>query len=558
MPSPSSLVHFALRRPSLALLSVAALLALPMGAFGQETPAPPVRPPVSSPSEAIDYYLDAALKSTGATPAAEASPEVLLRRTTLDLVGRVPTPYERRVYLADPSPHRRQHMVERLMASPEYVEHQADAYNDLLMGFNNGSLHAYLKTALAQNRPWDGIFQDLVLSQEKNAAPFLKSRVKDHDKLTNDVSVIFFGLNISCAKCHTHPFVTDWTQDRFYGMKSFFNRTFEHGDWVGEQSFGNVDFKTPAGESKTAALMFFTGALIDEPESKPLDNKAKKAWKAKLEQLKKKKEPAPAPSFSRRAALIDVALRSENQPFLARAIVNQLWKRHFGTGLVDPVDQMHPENPPVLPELLDWLSQDMIREGFDLRRLTQAIVMSEAYGRSSSWEPPSEDVARPSRHLFAVAELRPLTPMQYAMSLRIGATRPEYFEAKNEQEHSQKVLQLRNSAKGLARNFDPVVGDDFQISVTEALWMSNSKQAADQLLQDRKESIIQHLAELDSPQAQAEAAHLQVVGVPGPPSAIATIVDFLETGPDDEQARRQRLTHVTWSLLSSAGCRFNY
>ena len=91
-------------------------------------------------------------------------------------------------------------------------------------------------------------FRELMLPddsdpRQKGAAEYLRARVTDHDRLTNDVSVAFFGVNVSCAQCHDHPHVADWKQDRFYGMKSFFARSFEAGGTVGERGVGLLKFK---------------------------------------------------------------------------------------------------------------------------------------------------------------------------------------------------------------------------------------------------------------------------------------------------------------------------
>src|SRR5438876_884101 len=74
----------------------------------------------------------------------------------------------------------------------------------------------------------------------KGSSEFIKARVSDIDRLTNDVSVLFFGVNVSCAQCHDHPLVNAWKQDHFYGMKSFFARTFDNGGFLAEREFGPV------------------------------------------------------------------------------------------------------------------------------------------------------------------------------------------------------------------------------------------------------------------------------------------------------------------------------
>src|SRR5262249_47484251 len=162
-------------------------------------------------------------------------------RLTLDLVGRIPTVSETQSYLASTEPDKRSKLVDRLMASPGFVRHQATELDVLLMqGTRRGTLREYLLSAVAENRPWDQIFRELLLADEKDpkrkgVSEFVRQRLRDPDKLTTEVSTLFFGVNISCAKCHDHPKVPDWKQDHFYGMKSFFNRTFDNGGFVAER-----------------------------------------------------------------------------------------------------------------------------------------------------------------------------------------------------------------------------------------------------------------------------------------------------------------------------------
>ena len=107
----------------------------------------------------------------------------------------------------------------------------------------------YLEKAFADNRSWDKVFEEIILARSdteavKGAEKFYRNRIGDLDRLTNDVSVNFFGVNVSCAQCHDHPEVPSWKQDHYYGMKSFFNRTFENGNHIGERDYGQVSFKT--------------------------------------------------------------------------------------------------------------------------------------------------------------------------------------------------------------------------------------------------------------------------------------------------------------------------
>src|SRR5262249_51821163 len=152
-------------------------------------------------------------------------------RLTLDLNGRVPTAGEVQAYLADTAPDKRARLVDRLLASPAFVRHQAVEFETLLMasdgdggkrGRSGGTaMRDYLQAAFAENRPWDQVFRDVMMPDDadpkkKGAGEFLRTRVKDLDRLTADVSSVFFGVNISCAQCHDHPKVDDWKQDHFY------------------------------------------------------------------------------------------------------------------------------------------------------------------------------------------------------------------------------------------------------------------------------------------------------------------------------------------------------
>ena len=255
-------------------------------------------PPDQPVEEAIDHYIDAQLTAAGVSAAPQASDVQLLRRTTLDLAGRIPTVAEAQAYAAASDPQKRMQLVDRLLASPAFARHQVDQFDTLLMAGTGGNLRAYLTQAFQENRPWDQMFRELMLGREddpeqKGAIQFVSRRAKDLDKLTNDVSVLFFGVNISCAQCHDHPLVADWTQDHFYGMKSFFARTFDHGDLVGERDYGALSYKTKSGENRNASLMFLDGQKVSEPEAAEPSDEAKKDEKKRLEELKKDKKPPP-------------------------------------------------------------------------------------------------------------------------------------------------------------------------------------------------------------------------------------------------------------------------
>lgn len=506
-------------------------------------------------AEVVDHYIGLKLQALQIEPAPPATDANQVCRLTLDLVGRIPTAAEAKTYLESMETDKRQTLVDRLVASEAFARHQANEFDAFLMEGMNASLRDYLLTAFKESRGWNDIFRDVLIADQasaaKSAAEFLKRRVGDTDKLANDVSVMFFGVNVSCAKCHDHPLVPEWTQDHFYGMKSFFARTFDNGDFLGEHDYGVVKYKTVAGEEKTARPMFLSGTVVDEPESVEPSNEEKKKEKEQLEQLKKDKQPPPPPKFSRRAKLAEISLKVPENEYFSKAIVNRLWHRLFGRGLVMPIDQMHPENAPSHPLLMEWLARDLVDHNYDLTRLVRGLVLSDAYARSSLWKSGE----RPAPDLFAVAAVRPLTPFQYAASLRLASSSPARFSGDlAEAEVASRLESLENSARGLANRFDQP-GEDFQVSVTEALLLSNSEQVTNELLRDAGDTLVGTLKEMADPQAVVELAVWNVLSRPPSDDEREILVDFYTSHGEDRLKASQQLV---WALLTSSELRFNY
>ena len=534
-----------------------ALMLLPVlpGAAQEVVQAEALLGTEASIAEVVDHYVGAKLESAGVTPVDVAVPATLVRRITLDLVGRPPTVHESRAFITSTSQQRRAELLDRLFAEPGFVRHQANEFDHMLM-VGGESIREYLLQAFGDDRHWDEIFRELLLGseddmQQTGALRFVKTRVADLDKLTNQTSVVFFGVNISCAKCHDHPHVSEWTQDHFYGMKSFFNRTFDNGGLLGEREYGLVKFKTNFGESRQASLMFLNGTVLEEPVSKDPTGEEQKAEKAKLEELKKKKQPPPAPAFSRRAQLVEVALQAKENNYFARAIVNKIWHRFFGVGLVVPIDQMHPENPPSHPQLIAWLARDLVSHKYDLKRLMRGLQMSQAYARSSRHDGDQ----RPDARLFATAALRPLSRYQYATTLRMGSMNPDRFVVSDKIEELQKQIESQeNAARGFAGQIEQPY-DGFQIGVTEALLMNNAEQVEKEFLSDSGESLVGKLKTIEDSRELVEVAVWTVLNRPPDEQEIKSFEAYLARRAD---RKLDSCRQLVWALLTSSECRFNY
>ena len=510
-----------------------------------------IRPAQRAIQEVVDHYVAAKLKEAHVPPVGPASDANFIRRLTLDLAGRIPTPDEVREYESSRLPDKKRELVGRLLASPSFVRQQAAELDWQLMDGKGGAFRDYLIRAVEGNFGWNKIFRDVILANQTNANTkgadqFLKTRIKDPDRLATDVSVRFFGVNISCAQCHDHPLVPSWKQDHYFGMKSFFSRTFENGDFLGERDYGEVSFKPKRGETRRAALMFISGEIMNEPAAAEPDDEAKKAEKQRLEEYKKKKEPLPPPKFSRRAELVEAALKQGENSFFARAIVNQVWARFFGYGLVMPIDQMHGQNKPSHPELLIWLARDLAEHDYDLRRLIRGLVLSEVYARGSRWDGPQ----RPDPAFYAVAVPRALTPRQFGTSLQIATARLAAFT--NAAELETAVERMERGGESWANLFERPTFD-FQVSVDEALMFSNSDKVEQELLsQDR---LLRDLLDISEPESMIRTAYEHVLFRAPQPNELHALRNYV-----DERSERptEALREVVWAMMTSAEFRFNY
>ncbi len=210
---------------------------------------------------AIDAFVLARLDREPSSPSAEASPETLLRRVTLDLTGLPPTPEQIDAYLADTSPDRYGRLVDRLLASPSYGEHMAVAWLDAARyadtsGYQTDGTRAmfrwrdWLIAALNADMPFDqftieqlagdllpnatldqriatGFHRNHRANSEGGSIPeeFLVEYVVDRVDTTGTV---WLGLTIGCARCHEHKY-DPISQKEYYELFAYFNQVPEKG-----------------------------------------------------------------------------------------------------------------------------------------------------------------------------------------------------------------------------------------------------------------------------------------------------------------------------------------
>ena len=321
-------------------------------------------PPVSN---AVDELVFAKLKTIGMPPSEVCDDPVFLRRVTLDLTGRLPTPDEMKEFLADTRPGKRAARIDALLDSPEYAEYFANKWSALLRnqrtqpGYARGSylFWSWIRDSLADNKPFDQFAREVVAasgSLDQHPPVAWYRQVKEPKAQMEDVAQLFLGTRMQCAQCHHHPF-EKWSQQDYYGFAAFFAN-------VGRKASGTKDEELvfhKRGEARMTNLRTKQPVL---PTS--LGGQAA--------QLRPDQDP--------RQELANWMSRKDN-PFFAHTLVNRYWKHFFNRGLVEPEDDMRETNPPVNPELLNALATQFVASGYDLKALVRTLTNSTTYQLSA-------------------------------------------------------------------------------------------------------------------------------------------------------------------------------
>ena len=316
-----------------------------------------------------DINLDQ-LKTLRLRPSPRSDDETFVRRATLDTIGRLPTPAERELFMSEAVETRRDQLIERLLASEEFVDYWAYHWSDVLL-INGTRLrpvavkayYQWVHDSVRQNKPWDEFVRDIITAtggSDENGATNFYALHQSPEEMTENACQAFLGLSIGCAKCHNHP-LEKWTNDQYYSMANLFARVRAKG-WGGDGR---------NGDGIRTLFVATSGELIQPSRGKP-------------------QPPAPLDSQplefddpgDRRVALADW-MTSPDNPYFARSITNRLWANFFGRGLVEQVDDLRLSNPASSEPLLDAAAQHLVDADFDLKQLMRTILASETYQRSS-------------------------------------------------------------------------------------------------------------------------------------------------------------------------------
>lgn len=315
----------------------------------------------------IDEQVFANLKQLGIPPSPVCDDATFLRRVTLDIAGRLPTPEETEEFLASTDPEKRDRLIDQLLNSGDYADYFANKWNALLKNRrddasdlkSNFAFHAWVRDSILSNKPYDQFVRELLAATGTiigNPPVAWYKRVKEPKDQLEDVAQLFLGVRMQCAQCHHHPFER-WSQEDYYALAAFFTQVGRKpSDTRGEDLIFHRRGVAAATHMKTGQPVK-PAALGDSVGEIPPDE-----------------DP--------RLRLADWMSRPEN-PFFAKALVNRYWKHFFGRGLIEPEDDIRDSNPPTNPELLAALEKHFIESGYDLKALVRVITQSSAYQLSA-------------------------------------------------------------------------------------------------------------------------------------------------------------------------------
>ena len=336
----------------------------------------------------IDGFTAAKWQRLKILPSGLCSDDEFLRRVTLDLTGLPPTAEEVREFLADARATRvkRDAVIDRLIGSPDYVDHWSNKWADLLqvnrkfLGPEGAKLFRdWIRHEIDVNTPYDQFAMKILTasgSNRENPAASYYKVLRTTTETMENTTHLFLATRFNCNKCHDHPFER-WTQDQYYQLSAFFaqvdlkkdpesgTKTIAGTAVEGAKPLYEITYDKPDGEVKHDR----TGQITPPLFPFPAQVAAAPAAGASA---------PPVPPATRRAQLADWMTSPDNRYF-ALSYVNRMWGYLLGVGLIDPLDDIRAGNPPSNPELLAWLTQDFIRSGFDVRHLQRTIVQSRTY-----------------------------------------------------------------------------------------------------------------------------------------------------------------------------------
>lgn len=361
---------------------------------------PEVRPGSDIGNE-IDRFILARLQQEGIQPAPVCDDWTFMRRVSLHLIGTPPSPEMVAEFLADSSDDRRAKFVDRMLAHPGWADHWVGYWQDVLAENpnvinptlnNTGPFRWWIFESFLDNKPFDRFVSELISMEgsknfggpagfemaSQNDAPFA---AKAHI-----IGQGFLALEMKCARCHDAPY-HDFAQEDLFSIAAMLKR--------GAQKVPQSS-TIPGGQSNSELVK--VSLKPDQPISPkwPFEEKIDSSIPDGI---------LRSANDSRRELAARVT--SPHNTRFAEVLVNRLWHRYLGRGLVISIDDWEMEEPSH-PELLDYLAREFVLSGYDVKHVAALILKSHTYQRqiaSIDDDIPDELFAAPVRQRLTAEQL---------------------------------------------------------------------------------------------------------------------------------------------------------
>ena len=375
-------------------------------------------------------------------PTRDADDYTFMRRAYLKIIGRIPNKAEIDEFKKDMRGNRLK-LINKLLDTEGYVSHQLNYFADILRiqdKLNNTNINSgfryreFVREEIRKNTPYDQFVQKLIAAEgayfeEGNEAIgfYLRDRGMPLDNLANTVQV-FLGTRLECAMCHDHPF-DKWTQKQFYEMSAFTDGVSQVRNKENYKLVAEFNKIARADKSEDARVFnsyrnyirdIIGYGLSDlgkgdikltkefmEDDANPGDIlQAKAIFAPPLEIEKGIKNPQSRRQFAE-------WMTSEANPRFTTVIVNRLWKRAYGIGLIEPIDDMNDNTQSSNPKLLEYLEKIMASVDYDVKEFMRVLYSMDLFTRESV----KDDYESPETFYFAGPPLQRMTGEQIWDSL---------------------------------------------------------------------------------------------------------------------------------------------
>jgi hypothetical protein len=462
----------------------------------------------------IDQHISVQLDAKGLQSAGPASDAQFLRRLYLDLHGVIPPVDRVSAFLDDTDPQKRIKVIDALLADAGYGRNLGDIWFRWLVPARQGKdrsphhlFKAWLEASFTANKPWNQMSYEILTATaasreavpDNPATTWLmvdSTKTLQANDATDLVCQVFLGIRMNCAQCHNHPFVGLKRKD-YWGMAAFFTQISRRPGF-GLIETADVRLQTKLPESAQVVPARFLGGAQPKLETG-------KPFRPVLAQW----------------------LTARDNPYFARAKVNRIWAHLFGRGIVHPFDDMHEENPPSHPKLLQSLTDEFVASGYDVKHLIRAICQSDAYQRSS-W-PRDQKASDPE--WLAHRPIRVLTPWQLFDSLQRLALVPA--ESKGKKDLRREFVKFFDS-DGEPNPFA------YERGIPQALRLMNAT---------RHETLLSQVVAQQTPARVIERMYLTILGRRPASAETERMLAHVQRAGGD---LRQGYSDVLWVLLQSS------